>query len=337
MSKFNKLISIILPVYNGQEYLSQSIESCLNQTYTNIELIIVNDCSTDKTLEIAEGYAKVDSRIIVINNKENKKLPASLNVGHNEAKGDYITWTSDDNLYKSETFEKLQNAIVNQGVDMVYSDYVLINPKGEIVANQILPDFENVFFGNSIGACFLYKKEVFERNKGYNENLFLVEDYDFWLRATLHSSFFQIRECLYFYRIHGDSLTNEIKMNPDKNLIWKTNISKMYSNFLINLNVSKKEELAQYLSNALTLREYDSNWIYKNHNVIAEFKNELLRFNQIINKTRLEQIILTQTIHGFKKDMKSYKIKPILYLIKNYGFKIKTDNIKTIIKSYLNK
>ena len=101
------LISIILPVYNGEKYLSQSISSCLNQTYTNLELIIVNDCSNDTTLAIANSYAEIDSRVIIVNNKENKKLPASLNIGHQIAKGDYITWTSDDNIYELNAMEIL--------------------------------------------------------------------------------------------------------------------------------------------------------------------------------------------------------------------------------------
>ena len=66
------LISIILPTYNGQKFLSKSIESVLNQTYRNIELIIVNDCSTDNTFKICKKYAEKDSRIKIINNKENK-------------------------------------------------------------------------------------------------------------------------------------------------------------------------------------------------------------------------------------------------------------------------
>ena len=72
------LISIILPVYNGETYLAKSIESCLKQTYSKIELIIVNDCSTDKTVEISKNYAKKDTRIKIVNNKTNQRLPSSL-------------------------------------------------------------------------------------------------------------------------------------------------------------------------------------------------------------------------------------------------------------------
>ena len=86
-------------MYNGEQYLTQAIGSCLQQTYKNIELIIVNDCSTDATLSIAKSFADNDSRVKVITNEINKRLPASLNIGHNIAKGEFLTWTSDDNLY----------------------------------------------------------------------------------------------------------------------------------------------------------------------------------------------------------------------------------------------
>ena len=81
-----KLISIVLPVYNGEAYLADSIESILRQTYENWELIIVNDCSTDHTLEIAESYQKRDPRIRVFSNERNLKLPHTLNAGYAEAR-----------------------------------------------------------------------------------------------------------------------------------------------------------------------------------------------------------------------------------------------------------
>ena len=101
----NPLVSIILPVYNGERYLKQSIESCLNQTYKNIELIIVNDCSTDSTSLIIDEYLLKDNRVRVIDNHINKKLPASLNIGHSQIRGAYVSWTSDDNHYNENAIE----------------------------------------------------------------------------------------------------------------------------------------------------------------------------------------------------------------------------------------
>ena len=205
------MISVILPVFNGEKYLQQSIRSILEQTYENWELIIVNDCSTDNTEEIAQRYAKIDKRIRVINNLENKKLPASLNIGFSNAKGQYFTWTSDDNAYAKDAFEKLRKNLIDNNVDFVFSDYQVIDEEDYILYNQVTGPVEELPYYNNVGACFLYKKEIQEHLKGYNVNKFLVEDYDFWLRVYWKYKMLHISESLYFYRIHAKSLTSERK------------------------------------------------------------------------------------------------------------------------------
>lgn len=205
------MISVILPVFNGEKYLQQSIRSILEQTYENWELIIVNDCSTDNTEEIAQRYAKIDKRIRVINNLENKKLPASLNIGFSNAKGQYFTWTSDDNAYAKDAFEKLRKNLIDNNVDFVFSDYQVIDEEDYILYNQVTGPVEELPYYNNVGACFLYKKEIQEHLKGYNVNKFLVEDYDFWLRVCWKYKMLHISESLYFYRIHAKSLTSERK------------------------------------------------------------------------------------------------------------------------------
>ena len=106
MRKAGYKVSIVLPVYNGETYLSLAVESILRQTYGNWELIIVDDCSADNSYGIAKSYAKKDPRITVYKNRENKKLPRSLNAGFCMATGDLFTWTSDDNILKPETIER---------------------------------------------------------------------------------------------------------------------------------------------------------------------------------------------------------------------------------------
>ena len=102
-----KLVSIVLPTYNGGKYIRDSIESILNQTYTKWELIIVNDCSIDNTYEIINEYAKKDCRIKIINNPINYKLPRSLNIGFENTDGEYYPWTSDDNIFKRNALKKM--------------------------------------------------------------------------------------------------------------------------------------------------------------------------------------------------------------------------------------
>ena len=98
-NKTSPKISVVLPVYNGERYLRESLDSILAQTMGDFELIVVDDCSTDATSVILAEYAVRDSRIRIIRNAENQKLPRSLNIGFAEARGEYLTWTSDDNVY----------------------------------------------------------------------------------------------------------------------------------------------------------------------------------------------------------------------------------------------
>src|SRR4051794_6743497 len=96
------LASIVLPTYNGSKYLASAIESCLAQTYRNFELILVDDCSKDATPEIIANYAARDSRVRSIRHETNQHLPGGLNTGHKAARGEFLTWTSDDNLLRPD-------------------------------------------------------------------------------------------------------------------------------------------------------------------------------------------------------------------------------------------
>ncbi len=100
-------VSIVLPCYNGARFLAASLDSILAQTFTDWELIIVNDHSTDASPQIANQYAARDPRIRVIHNETNLKLPASLNVGFGAARAPYLTWTSDDNMAKPDWLSTL--------------------------------------------------------------------------------------------------------------------------------------------------------------------------------------------------------------------------------------
>ncbi len=204
------LISIVLPTYNGSKFIRSSIESCLQQTFTDFELIIVNDCSTDETASIIEAYAATDTRIKIVHNAYNKKLPLSLNTGFDIASGKYHTWTSDDNYYSKDALQTMYDALENNpSVDLVYADYYLIDDDDKIKGTR---KFNNIYDGFTnwlgCGACFLYKKEIYYYNKGYNPSAFLIEDYDFFMRAFLNFRFLYLPvHQLYYYREHAGSLT----------------------------------------------------------------------------------------------------------------------------------
>lgn len=210
-NKINKpLVSVVLPVYNGQKFLSKSIESIINQTYKNWELIIVDDCSTDSSHEIAKDFALKDNRITVIKNDRNLKLPASLNIGFNYAKGDYYTWTSDDNEYYPEAFSKMADFLENN------SYYGMVYAQTNVEKDDIIQDY--VWCDGAVtpitllslcvpGACFMYRKTVAQEVGQYNENCFLNEDHEYWLRILLKTGIGNLNETLYLYRLRKGSLT----------------------------------------------------------------------------------------------------------------------------------
>lgn len=203
-----KKISVILPVYNGELYLDEALESILCQTYANFELIVVDDCSTDHTVEIIRRHMKVDNRIRYIKNVVNKKLPRTLNVGFANAEGDYFTWTSDDNRYKPEALERMVYWLETEAdIDMVYADFTGIDADGKVVGERQMDEPFDLVFHNVVGACFLYKKEAAKKVGEYDPSLFLAEDYDYWIRIMRQGRLKHIHENLYYYREHEKSLT----------------------------------------------------------------------------------------------------------------------------------
>jgi glycosyltransferase involved in cell wall biosynthesis len=202
------LISIVLPTYNGARYLRDAIESCLHQTYPNWELILVDDASTDDTPSIIAEYVARDGRITTLRNPVNRKLPGSLNAGFARARGELLTWTSDDNCYQPEALSAMAAFLeANPGVDVVYTDFTAIDEEGTPVGAGSAGAVEELPFRNSIEVCFLYRRAVHDVLGGYDEDLFLVEDWDFWLRASTSFRLARLREDLYLYRCHKDSLT----------------------------------------------------------------------------------------------------------------------------------
>jgi glycosyltransferase involved in cell wall biosynthesis len=204
-------ISIILPTYNGAKYIRHSIDSCLAQTFSDFELIIVNDCSTDETPEIIESYAQKDRRIKIIHNRSNLKLPLSLNKGFDHASGKYFTWTSDDNYYAPDALEKMVKVLEQDtSIDLVYCDYYIVDENDKITGKRIFNDVNKAFHKwIGAGACFLYKSHIHSDLKGYNPSAFLIEDYDFFTRAFIKYRFHYLQDhTVYYYREHPGSLTS---------------------------------------------------------------------------------------------------------------------------------
>ena len=124
-----QLVSVIMPVYNAEKYIEESIMSVLNQTYTNYELVIVNDGSTDNTGNIISKYRdKFDNKIVYIDKKVNEGTALTLNRAIQESNGSYICWLSADDVFYEDALESLVNYLEeHKEYDIVFSDYELID------------------------------------------------------------------------------------------------------------------------------------------------------------------------------------------------------------------
>ncbi len=203
-----------MPVWNGARYLSEAVQSILDQNFKDFELIIVDDASTDETSEILKNLSEIDSRITVIRNEKNIQLPASLNVGFRHSKGIWLTWTSDDNIMEKDCLEFLTESAKTQEAKFVFTDYKIINSEGAFIKISETGPIEDLLIENTIGACFLYNREIPDAIGEYAEDKFMFEDYEYWVRIS-KAGFRMMHlggKCPYRYRIHNFQLSNQRKL-----------------------------------------------------------------------------------------------------------------------------
>ena len=199
-----KLVSIVIPTYNGEKYIRETINSCLNQTYKHIQLIIVNDGSTDNTEKIINSYK--DKRIVYLKHKKNLGLPEALNTGFDRAEGDYLTWISDDNYYSEEAIERMVRFLEENNCDFVYSNFYKVDNKKIKKVDTSKIDYKK---SNWVGACFLYTKQVKDAIGDYDPEARLVEDYDYFLRVFKKFRMCHLNKYLLYYRVHENRLFNK--------------------------------------------------------------------------------------------------------------------------------
>lgn len=233
----DKLVTVIMPVFNGGRYLKSAIESILNQTYYNFELVIINDGSTDNSLEIIQQYSRIDKRIIFVSRK-NKGLVYSLNEAIKLSSGDYIARMDADDISHNERFEK-QVSLLDQNPDLylvgvnfelIFEEGVTENLKKEMLlfkknACEPLDDtnkFQCLLEGYKIlHPTWMIRKELFDYIGGYRN--YASEDGEFLFRTIISGfNMDKINETLFYYRIHEMS---KGAIDRKNNLYKKDNIN----------------------------------------------------------------------------------------------------------------
>lgn len=228
------LISVVLPVYNVAPYIKEAIDSVINQTIQDFEIIIIDDCSTDKTLSVIKSIN--DSRIRIIEKPTNKGLIDSLNIGFKEAKGAFIARMDGDDKNAPSRFEKqLRYLQDNPAIKACGCWLQCFGASSKIIKHKEYHEQiqAQLLLGNSMSLGTTMLNRSAYQNYSFNKSKIHVEDYDFWVKSAWECKMYNIQEVLYYYRTHEaqvSSLYNDVQKNQDiaikLNLYHKINYDK---------------------------------------------------------------------------------------------------------------
>jgi len=219
MTDAHSRVSVVLPVYNQAHFLPAALDSVFAQTYTDYELIAVNDGSTDDTANVLADYQKRYGLTIIA--QENQGLPRALNAGFARAQGEYLTWTSSDNIMLPDMLAVLVAALDDdQSVGLVYADRYLMDDEGHDLGRFNTCEYDPflLLHANLVHCCFLYRREWAQRAGGYDPAFIYGEDWEYWVRLSQHCRMKRIPQALYRYRLHRSSMTSDLVRGTARNM-----------------------------------------------------------------------------------------------------------------------
>lgn len=329
----NKLLSVIVPVYNTEKYLNRCIQSIVNQTYKNLEIILIDDGSTDNSGNLCDKWAKKDDRIIVIHQK-NAGVSSARNVGLDIAKGEYITFVDSDDYIENNTYENVVNVFELYKVDIVAfqcimelyklkrymtkSKYGLIDYKVDKtpILDMFLEKHEQFYLW-----CTVFKRNIIEQIR-FIEDLKFGEDCYFSFDTILNSnSMYIMNETYYHYWCNEESATRKFDCNK-----WKIKIENYYRIWLLiynrilelNLPIYRKTCINYiYITTINLLKELACNVNYNDYKIFAndllekKFYKEFEKVD-IFNQKKLKKILVTKNYNYYLKFRMEKKLKSLV-------------------------
>ncbi len=285
-------VSIIMTVYNGQNFLREAIESCLNQTYSNLELIIIDDGSTDNTLSIIKSYN--DERIKLIENERNKGQSYSRNKGIEESNGEFIAIMDADDIAYPHRIETQLNFLLQSNADICFSCADLIDAKGNLVGIKKTTLNINLLRAQLLFECplihptaFLRKESFVSNELWYDEKFVYAQDYELWSRVKDVLCIKIIDKPLIKFRFRNEQSISYSKVKIQESY------RKRISDFLINQLVPN----ASGISILSTIQIYNA--YKKKYDVDSEIKQyfrDKIKFGRMKLPYRLRKYLLTMFI-----------------------------------------
>ncbi len=288
------IISVVLPVYNCENFLSDAIKSILEQGFTDLELIIINDGSTDNSLNIIQSFK--DPRIKIITHKSNKGLVFSLNEGISISKGQYIARLDADDISIPDRFAKQVVIFADESVGMVCTNTISIDKKGNEISSPWWQSSDKVVNDDLLWTNPVVHPSIMIRRSLMQKyhDLSGAEDYGLWTRISQKTKIVRVGQVLLYHRIHEDSVISKSKDESDQNSI-KINHNYIEKNFgLVVPNFH--QNLTTFISYGQVKKLYPLN-LYRQW--LAELSNNKLGIKIPVNKllwdyfiklTRLQKI-----------------------------------------------
>ena len=251
MDKTNTLVSIVVPTYNHSIYLKRALESIINQTYENWEVIVIDNHSTDNTFEVVANFKNNRIKYLKVHNKG--IIAISRNIGIKSANGEWIAFLDSDDWW---TRDKLEICIqsINEKVDFIYHDLEIIANNSRIFSRKKIKSrklkkpvlIDLLTEGNAIGnSSVVVRKKFLDEINGIDESKELVaaEDYNTWLRiAKLTDQFVYLKKRLGYYLVHDQSVSKKDMSIPARYAI------KEFSGLLTQYQKTKQEAFLKYIS-----------------------------------------------------------------------------------------
>ena len=256
------LISVIMPCFNAEKYLREAIKSVLQQTYPHVELVVVDDGSTDDSKNILRSY---DERIVLIEQENRGPYPAR-NLGIKNSKGEFVAFLDADDYWHEDCLEELYSAINKSKAALAYCGWQNIGVRGKRGDPYVPPDYER---GNK-SELFLHaaspwpihaaliRRNVLEEVGGFDERWSTCMDYDLWLRTAVSRPIKRVEKVLAFYRHHDKGQITSTQWRQARN-VWlvKKRFVKRFPELVADIPPSK---LRRFIDGALLHRGYEAHW-----------------------------------------------------------------------------